>query len=132
MNLAAIYRLYDFEGARSYLWPGIGPWIHVRTLPRVPLQCVRWIARAILPNVAVTGSPMLVAVLARDGRSVFGYGLKTVGDSVSLSNNFCFTCFHLDPTVAVAAGGTGRVKARVRHMAGGLDDLRARFAQEGF
>ena len=130
VNLSEIFDLYDLEGTRSYIWPGRGEWIPVRALSRVREKCTRWIAGPLPSELPRDCSAMLAAVVSRDGQSVFGYGRRAPGGSLSFAHNFCFTCFHINPTIAVAAWRSGTSKARIYYARGGLEDLRTRFVRD--
>ena len=130
VNLSGTFGLYDFEGTRSYIWPGRGEWIPVRSLSRVREKCTRWIAQPLPSELPRDCAAMLAAVVSRDGQSVFGYGRRASGGSLSFAHNFCFTCFHINPTIAVTAGGSGTSKARIYYVRGGLEDLRTRFVRD--
>ena len=129
VNAGLLFPFYDFEGSRTWVWLGGGEWVRVRSLPRTS-RCVRWISYVALPEPAKYPAAILVAVVARDGRHVFGYGRPGLTEPVRLANNMCFTCLHLDPVVTVAGGGTGTARARIYCMPGGLDDLRRRFVED--
>ena len=127
MNPGLNFCFYDLEGSRSYVWMGRGDWLPLRALPRLG-DCPRWISYVSLPQPREYPAAILVAVVARDGRRVFGYGRPGLTQPPSLANNMCYSCLHLDPTVAVPAGGKSAARARIYCMPGGLDDLRRRFA----
>jgi len=68
--------------------------------------------------------------VSRDGSKVFGFGRADLGEHLDIYNNFCFTCFHIDPTITVAPNQSGNLKARLYCLDGGLAELQKRFTRD--
>ena len=121
--------IYDPLGERTFWWFGEGDWVPVRGVPRVG-PCTRWICAPRPGAVPQRPPAVLAAVVSRDGKSAFGYGWADPTQAYRIMNNFCFTCFHIDPVVTVPAGQSRLVRSRIYMIQGGLEELKSRFVNE--
>jgi hypothetical protein len=130
LNLQTHPLFYDFELQRTAALDARQEFVPMRRLSRRG-PCVRWIAYMDPAELGPSLPWALMGVTSRGRRpAVMGTGRAGAGHGYVVATNPAFTCLHADSTVDVPARGRATTRQMFYFMAGGLDDLRARFRRD--